>query len=203
VNWRESEGIVYPTTNNNIVHDGTSIQWDPISNIWSGSVTPVDPTNNENFEESFIRYRLNRQPSNNNPYISSKLKDNQTTFDDNEAFPQYEEPSSSTAQQNINQQDSPIKNTDNTFLLNSRLQQLNQQFQQQQNHNKQSGINPNDSFNLMNNTNVWGNGSESDANNISLNFDIPNQIFNTGTEDVFNQTDVWDSKSTKSATFNK
>jgi len=55
----------------------------------------------------------------------------------------------------------------------------------------------------MNNTNVWGNGSEiSDANNISLNFDLPNQIFNSNTDDVFNQTNVWDSKSTKSTTNN-
>ena len=199
MNWRESEGIIYPRINNQIIHDGASIQWDPISNIWSDPVTPIESSNNENFEDSFIRYRLNRQPTNS----TFKLNDNQPILiDGNDIQPQFDNlPSSSSNfnNDNILSQGSPIRSSFNTGLLNNRLQQLNQQQQQQQsNRTKLPKVNPNDSFSLMNNANIWGNGTESEANNISLNFDLPEQIFNTGTEDVFNQTDVWDSKSTKS-----
>jgi len=195
VNWRESEGIIYPRINNQIIHDGASIQWDPISNIWSDPVTPVESSGNENFEDSFIRYRLNRQPTNN----TFKLNDNQPILiDGDDIQPQFENlPSTSSNfnNDNILSQGSPIRSS----LLNNRTQQLNQQQQQQQpNRTKLPKANPNDSFSLMNNANIWGNGTESEANNISLNFDLPEQIFNTGTEDVFNQTDVWDSKSIKS-----
>ncbi|KAG4102713.1 sulfate permease [Neocallimastix lanati (nom. inval.)] len=61
VNWKDSEGIVYPRANN-IVHDGTSISWDPIDNIWNEPFNLLDENINANKnEENFIRYRIHRQ----------------------------------------------------------------------------------------------------------------------------------------------
>lgn len=45
----------------------------------------------------------------------------------------------------------------------------------------------------MNNVNVWRNDSIND----SLNFDLPNQVFNTSGDDLFNQPNVWNTKSSK------
>jgi MFS superfamily sulfate permease-like transporter len=186
VNWRESEGIVYPRdSTHHLIHDGTSVQWDPSGNIWGSSLPTLDPSqSNEKFEDSFIRYRINRQPSNVTT-TSAQRKDLQ----DIHIGDQYDEPQSLINDTNTN------PNRHNRFTSNnSNVGRFNP---------SSSRPNQNDSFNLMNNTNVWGNGSEiSDANNISLNFDLPNQIFNSNTDDVFNQTNVWDSKSTKSTTNN-
>jgi len=177
VNWKNSEGIVYPKDNaNNMIHDGTSISWDPIGNIWSGSYNNDDDINANSNEESFIRYRLQRQ-STTQTFSSNKENQNQ---DKRQSIniDQFDEPSSSIENANIpdnSKNNSPKRNGTN-------------------NSNNINGINRNDSFNLINNSNVWINGSESDPNNISLNFDLPNH-FNTN--DLFTQPNVWDTKSTK------
>jgi len=183
LNWRESEGIVYPRdSTHHLIHDGTSVHWDSSNNIWDNSFPTLAPSqSNENFEDNFIRYRLSRQPSN---MTTASRKDLQNIH----ISDQFEEPESIANDTNT----SP--NRRHRFNSNNNAGRFNP--------SSSSRPNQNDSFNLMNNANVWGNNSESDANNISLNFDLPNQIFNSNNDDVFNQTNVWDSKSTKSTTNN-
>ncbi|ORX56656.1 sulfate permease [Piromyces finnis] len=184
VNWKVSKGIIYPRDGtNHAIHDGTSIQWDSSGNILGSSFSSLESSqSHENFENNFIRYRLSRKPSN---FVNPSSQNKNHSIYINEQY------------------DEPLPITDSNFSTNTNINTNHHQRFTSNNSNitnLRSGAhqNQNDSFNLMNNTNIWGNGSESDANNISLNFDITNQIFNPNNDDVFNQTSVWDSKSVKS-----